>query len=266
MGSSNSVIPLSNTHIDTDDAWIEDLEAESESSPLNRQARRKAKRERAKANKRRGQLVAMSAGDSMPDIVQDPISSSHQLSSENHPEDPTDHGPLSEHSEPFDAAPSPSRWMESHLITSPPVAPPEKHDAPLAALEHRPLPGEQPQIDVSEICEMLALAEPIAEAERDFVTSSRLQASANLEESTEVADNDIAPLARNRALSDPNARLLTKLKLWIMRMMAPHENTALAAEASYPVDQLREVQNDLAEVQRRIDIMLVGARKEGTGQ
>ena len=73
-------------------------------------------------------------------------------------------------------------------------------------------------------------------------------------------EQQFAALPRHRSLTDPNARMLTKLRAWLLRKLAPRDRRTPSSAARNSIEHLQSLQSDLAAIQRRIERMIAGAR------
>jgi len=226
---------------------------ELEAAP-NRKARRKAKRKKAKAKKRRGLLVSAGATVISETACADEIETRAQLDEELEIGDSSMSG-RAKKSKPR------KKGSDDYLIDENTSEPVPDESEPIPALVHRPLPGDQPELNVECLAGLLEekQAEPIAEL------ASKEQAVPAQEDDRppwEVNDGArVAALPRMRALTDPNAKMLTKLKAWILSTFGPRPSREVATEAQHSVDQLLSLQSDLAAIQKRLDRMIAGAPK-----
>jgi len=226
---------------------------ELEAAP-NRKARRKAKRKKAKAKKRRGLLVSAGATVISETACADEFETRAQLDEELEIADSSMSG-RAENSNPA------KRGSDGYLIDETTSEPAPEQPEPVPALVHRPLPGDQPELNVECLATLLEerQAEPIAEmARKERADSAQEQELPPWE----VSDGErVTALPRMRALTDPNAKMLTKLRAWILSKFGPRQSREVATEAQHSVDQLLSLQSDLAAIQKRLDRMIAGVPK-----
>ncbi len=240
------------------DAMPEELVVSTEDDEIeakpNRKARRKAKRKKAKAKKRRGLLVSAGATAISETACSDDIATTAQLDEELETADSSMSG-RAEQTQRI------KQGSDDYLIQEAKGEPVSEEAEPIPALVHRPLPGDQPELNVECLASLLEeqQAEPVAE-----MANSEAAKSAHEQEQPpwEVNEGErVAALPRMRALTDPNAKMLTKLRAWILSKFGPRQSREVTTETQHSVDQLLSLQSDLAAIQKRLDRMIASAPK-----
>ncbi len=223
----------------------------------NRQARRKAKRNKAKIIKRAAKTKAaepvletaeaeqffdgkppaeLVRGEAAPEV---PVSSAE-------PEGAPPPEPREKPAVPLEDTMPGS--MEKYLISDEPAAEPRLLSAPLRQ-------PDAPLLDTAALSELLsscpASTDPALDEVFKPIEPERRPAMA-----AEIANRPIAPIPRHNALADPNAKVLTRLRLWIMGLFERKPPASTQGAQKLPVNQLVELQKDLASIQSRIDRMI----------
>lgn len=255
-GDDTLAIPLAVA----DDVLVQDQPSQAAKVPQNRQARRKAKSKKAKVAKRTAKAEVIEPvletaeaeqffeGKPPLELVVGEASPNAPISSAKLEATPPEAG--EKPAIPLDDTISGSK--EEYLITDEAVAEPKLLSAPVRQ-------PDAPLVDTEALSELLSSCPASSDPTLDEVFKPTEQ-ERRPAMAAEIANRPIEPIPRHNALADPNAKVLTRLRLWMMRFFEPKAPTRSDAHANLPIDQLVELQSDLSRIQRQVDRMIAANR------
>jgi hypothetical protein len=275
VGDDGLAIPLDVA----EEALVEAPASQVEEVQKNRQARRKAKRKKAKAAKRAAMLESVAPVLEAAQAEQffegevpfELVAKDNAVAEAEASADPKSSSTSELSEKPAIALEdSTSESMEQHLITDQPKVEDESNAGSQIEREAEPAPEpkllnaparqpDAPLVDTEALSELLSSCptgmDPALDEVFNPVERERPPALA-----AEIANRPIDPIPRHNALADPNAKVLTRLRLWIMRFFEPRVPARTEASANQSIDQLVELRSDLATIQKRVDRMIAANR------
>ncbi len=275
VGNDGLAIPL----IVAEEALVEAPASPIEEVPKNRQARRKAKRKKAKAAKRAAMLESVAPvleaaqaeqlfeGQVPVELVAEDNSVAEATASA----DPKSSSTSELSEKPAIALEETmSASMEQYLITDQPLADDEANAESEIEREAEPAPEpkllqaparqpDAPLVDTEALSELLSSCPTSTDPALDQVFKP-IERERPPALAAEIANRPIDPIPRHNALADPNAKVLTRLRLWIMRFFEPKVPARTEAGARLSVEQLVELRSDLATIQKRVDRIIAANR------